>query len=224
LSDLTNPIIEKSFAIIDSLVGKHNLNSAEYAIARRIIHTTADFELLNLLYCSSNSITSGIQALKTKIPIITDVTMIREGIKTMVEKTYQNKIIVAVKQVKTAEKGKTRTETGLLKCCQKYPSGIYVVGNAPTALLALCQEIKEKRVNPALIIGVPVGFVSVLEAKQALTELSHIPQIQIKGNKGGSTVASAIINALLYLGITITSHRASSPLGVECISTDFSRQ
>lgn len=199
MSSLTNPIIEKSFAIIDELIGKHDLTPAEYAIARRIIHTTADFELIKLLYCSPKSISSGIQALRNKTPIITDVSMIKEGIKTIVEKTYQNQIIVAVKQAKIAQQGKTRTETGLLKCCRDYPDGIYVIGNAPTALLALCQEIKEKRINPALVIGVPVGFVSVLEAKQALAELNNIPQIQIKGNKGGSTIAVAIINALLIL-------------------------
>ncbi len=199
LSSLTNSIIEKSCAIIDELIGKHDLTPAEYAIAQRIIHTTADFELIKQLYCSSNSISSGIQALRNQTPIITDVSMIKEGIKTIVQETYNNPIIVAVKQAKIAKKGKTRTETGLLKCCLDYPEGIYVIGNAPTALLALCQQIKQKAVNPPLVIGVPVGFVSVLEAKQALAELNNIPQIQIKGNKGGSTIASAIINALLIL-------------------------
>ncbi len=197
MSNLTNPIIEQSFAIIDQLIGEHNLSSAEYAIARRIIHTTADFELLNLLHCSPEAIASGIKALQAQTPIITDVSMVREGIKTMVGKTSQNKLIVAVKQTEIAEQGKTKTETGLLKCCQQYPNAIYVIGNAPTALLALCQQIKQQKVKPSLVVGVPVGFVSVLEAKQALAELTEIPQIQIKGNKGGSTVAAAIINALL---------------------------
>jgi precorrin-8X/cobalt-precorrin-8 methylmutase len=200
LANLTNPIIEQSFAIIDQLVGEHNLTPAEYAIARRIIHSTADFELLNLLYCSPTAITAGIQALQAQTPIITDVSMIAEGIKTMVGKTSHNPIIVAVKQTEIAETDKTKTETGLLKCCQQYPNSIYVIGNAPTALLALCQQIKQQKVQPTLVIGVPVGFVSVLEAKQALAELIEIPQIQIKGNKGGSTIAAAIINALLLLG------------------------
>ena len=199
MSDLTNPIIEKSFAIIDQLVGQHCLTAAEYAIARRIIHTTADFELLNLLYCSPKAIALAIKALQAKAPIITDVSMVGEGIKTMVGKTYQNQIIVAVKQVEKAIFAKTKTETGLLQCCQQYPHSIYVIGNAPTALLALCEQIKEQKVQPSLVVGVPVGFVSVLEAKQALAELTDIPQIQIRGNKGGSTVAAAIVNALLVL-------------------------
>lgn len=199
MTNLTNPIIEKSFAIIDQLIGEHNLSPQEYLIVRRIIHTTADFELLNLFYCSENAIALGIKALQAKTPIITDVSMIREGIKTIVKETYQNPLIVAVKQAKIAEKGRTRTETGLLKCCQQYPHGIYVIGNAPTALLALCEQIRQGKVKPSLVIGVPVGFVSVLEAKQALSQLTHIPQISIQGNKGGSTIAVAIINALLLM-------------------------
>lgn len=117
LSTLNHPITEKSFAIIDQLIGNHNLNSLEYAIARRVIHTTADFEYLNLLKFSPNAIEEGMKHLRAKIPIITDVSMVREGIKTMVKKTFNNPIIVAVEQTEEAEEGKTRTETGLLKCC-----------------------------------------------------------------------------------------------------------
>ena len=193
---LSNPIIENSFAIIDEIVDTHNLTTAEYHIARRIIHTTADFEYLNLLQCSSNVIDIAIQSLAAGNTIVTDVSMIKEGIRNMVAKTYGNEIVVAVKQVEQADGGKTRTETGLLKCCDRYPQGIYVVGNAPTALIALCDQIKAQKVKPALVIGVPVGFVSVLEAKNYLAQF-NVPQIQIRGNKGGSTVAAAIVNALL---------------------------
>ena len=196
LSKLSNPIIEKSFAIIDEIVGSHNLNTAQYHIARRIIHTTADFEYLNLLQCSPNVIDIAIKSLMAKTTIITDVSMVKEGIRNMVAKTYDNEIVVAVKQAEKADGGKTRTETGLLKCCPQHPHGIYVIGNAPTALIALCDQIKAQKIKPALVIGVPVGFVSVLEAKNYLSQLD-IPQIQIQGNKGGSTVAAAIVNALL---------------------------
>ena len=196
LSKLSNPIIEKSFAIIDEIVGSHNLNTAQYHIARRIIHTTADFEYLNLLQCSPNVIDIAIKSLMAKTTIITDVSMVKEGIRNMVAKTYDNEIVVAVKQAEKADGDKTRTETGLLKCCPQHPHGIYVIGNAPTALIALCDQIKAQKIKPALVIGVPVGFVSVLEAKSYLSELD-IPQIQIQGNKGGSTVAAAIVNALL---------------------------
>ena len=198
MNNLSNPIIEKSFAIIDEIVGNHLLLPEEYNIARRIIHTTADFEFLNLLQCSPNVVEIAISALNRKTPIITDVSMVKEGIRNMVAKTSGNQIIVAVQQAQKADHNKTLTETGLLKCCPQYPDGIYVIGNAPTALIALCQQIEAQKIQPSLVIGVPVGFVSVLEAKAYLAKLD-IPQIQIKGNKGGSTVAAAIINALLVM-------------------------
>jgi precorrin-8X/cobalt-precorrin-8 methylmutase len=126
--------------------------------------------------------------------------MVKEGIRNMVAKTHQNRIIVAVKQTKQPEEGKTLTETGLLQCCEKYPQGIYVIGNAPTALIALCKQCEGQKIKPSLVIGAPVGFVSVLESKAYLAKLD-IPQIQIMGNKGGSTVAAAIINALLVMSV-----------------------
>ena len=196
--NLNHPILTKSFALIDAEVGEHNLCIAEYAITRRIIHTTADFDYLNLLQCSPNAISSGIKALQAGVPIVTDVTMVQQGITSLVSKTFQNPIIAAVTQASVADPGKTRTETGLLKCCTEYPEAIYVIGNAPTALLALCNLMNNSEQIPALVIGVPVGFVSVIESKQELTKVK-VPQILIKGRKGGSTVAAAIINALLIL-------------------------
>ncbi|MDJ0903934.1 MAG: cobalt-precorrin-8X methylmutase [Xenococcus sp. MO_188.B8] len=195
---LNHPILEQSFALIDAEVGEHNLSADEYAIARRIIHTTADFDYLNLLECSPNAIASGIKALQEGVPIVTDVTMVQQGIATLVSKTSQNPIIAAISQAPVAAPGKTRTETGLLKCWAEYPEAIYVIGNAPTALLALCDRIDHNAKIPALVIGVPVGFVAVVESKQALTKV-NVPQILVKGRKGGSPVAAAIVNALLIL-------------------------
>jgi precorrin-8X/cobalt-precorrin-8 methylmutase len=198
MSELHHPILEQSFAIIDREIGNHHLSADEYAIMRRIIHTTADFEFKHLLRCSNNAISLAIKALQNQTPIITDVTMVKQGIRTMVKKTFQNEIITCVEQATVAEEGKTLTETGLLRCWQSYPEAIYVIGNAPTALLALCQQVANFSQQPQLIIGVPVGFVSVVESKAILAKLA-VPQIRIEGRKGGSTVAAAIINALLVL-------------------------
>jgi precorrin-8X/cobalt-precorrin-8 methylmutase len=195
---LNHPIVEKSFAIIDGEVGNHNLNAWEYAIARRVIHTTADFEYLNLLKFSSDAIESGIACLRKRVPIVTDVGMVKQGITTMLTKTFNNLEIAAVEQVVVADAGKTRTETGMLKCFDEYPQGIYVIGNAPTALLALCDRIARLNLKPGLIIGAPVGFVSVIESKQALKQLD-VPKIWVEGRKGGSPVAAAILNALIVL-------------------------
>lgn len=198
LNNLDHPIVRESFRIIDQEIGQHNLNSSEYAIARRVIHATADFEYLQLLEFSPDVINIAKQSLCAKLPIITDVTMVQQGIKTLVTKTFNNPVISAVELAKTPILAKTRTETGILTAIKQYPQGIYVIGNAPTALLALCEEIKQNNCLPALIVGAPVGFVKVMEAKQALVN-TNIPKIVVKGRKGGSAVASAIVNALLVL-------------------------
>lgn len=198
MSKLNHPIVEQSFGIIDREVGEHSLNDPEYAIAQRVIHATADFEYLKLLRFSPGAIDAGICSLKQGMPIVTDVTMVKQGIHSLVAKTFNNPIITAIDQAEIADPGKTRTETGLLRCWAKYPQAIYLIGNAPTALLALCEQVSHSEMKPGLVIGVPVGFVSVIESKQALAELD-VPQISIKGRKGGSPAAASILNALLIL-------------------------
>lgn len=197
-NQLNHPIVEQSFAIIDREVGEHDLSSVEYAIARRVIHATADFEYLKLLRFSPGAIEAGIASLKQGTPIVTDVTMVKQGIRSLVAKTFNNPIITAIERAEVAQAGKTRTETGLLRCWNEYPQAIYIIGNAPTALLALCDRVSNSQVKPALIIGVPVGFVSVIESKQALAKL-NVAQILIPGRKGGSPAAASILNALLIL-------------------------
>lgn len=197
-NQLNHPIVEQSFAIIDREVGEHDLSSFEYAIALRVIHATADFEYLKLLRFSPGAIEAGIASLKQGTPIVTDVTMVKQGIRSLVAKTFNNPIITAIERAEVAIAGKTRTETGLLRCWNEYPQAIYIIGNAPTALLALCDRVANSQVKPALIIGVPVGFVSVIESKQALAKLS-VSQISIEGRKGGSPAAASILNALLIL-------------------------
>ncbi|NBD34168.1 MAG: cobalt-precorrin-8X methylmutase [Cyanobacteria bacterium] len=195
---LNHPIVEASFAIIDHEVGAHSYSREQYHVVRRAIHATADFEFLNLFYFSPQVIATAIHALKDKTPVIVDVGMVQKGIQGMVNQTSHNPIICALEAAKTIPAGKTRTETGLLNCLENYPQGIYVIGNAPTALLALCDAIAQGKAQPSLVIGAPVGFVSVVESKQALAR-TQVPQIRVEGRKGGSAVAGAIVNALLVL-------------------------
>lgn len=190
--------MEQSFAIIDQEIGKHNLSPAEYAIVRRVIHTTADFEFAKAIRFSPDAIASGILALQLQYPIIADASMVKQGVAQMVAKTFGNNLIAAVEQVSEAPPGKTRTETGLIECFKKFPGAIFVIGNSPTALLALCSRLPSALIQPALVIGVPVGFISVLESKKALAQTS-VPQIRVEGRKGGSPVAAAILNALMVL-------------------------
>ncbi len=193
-----HPILAQSFTIIDREMGIHPFSPQEYEILRRIIHSTADFEFQHLIRFSPHVIEAAITALRQGVPIITDVTMVKQGVVSLVQQTFNNPLICALEQASTALPGKTRTETGLLQCLKQFPTGIYVIGNAPTALLALCELIKFTSLQPALVIGVPVGFVSVVEAKAALAQLA-VPQIRTEGRKGGSAVAAAILNALLVL-------------------------
>jgi len=193
-----HPIMEQSFAVIDQEIGEHNFSPAEYAIVQRVIHSTADFEFAQLIKFSPNGIASGIKALQQRTPIVTDVGMVKQGIAGMVAKTFGNPLIVAVEQASVALPGKTRTETGLMQCLEEFPEAIFVIGNAPTALLALCEQLPTATLKPALVIGAPVGFISVLESKAALAQTS-VPQIRVDNRKGGSPVAAAILNALLVL-------------------------
>ncbi|MBW4418789.1 MAG: cobalt-precorrin-8X methylmutase [Myxacorys californica WJT36-NPBG1] len=193
-----HPIMQQSFAVIDQEIGEHSFAPAEYAIVRRIIHSTADFEFKHLVQFSEGAIESGMAALQQGIPIITDVSMVRQGSVNLVQQTFKNSLISAVEQATEALPGKTRTETGVLRCLKQYPEAIYVIGNAPTALLALCQRVMETSISPALVIGAPVGFISVVESKMMLSR-TPVPQIRVDGRKGGSPVAAAILNALIVM-------------------------
>lgn len=193
-----HPIVYQSFAVIDQEIGPHGFTADGYAILRRVIHSTADFDFKHTLQAQPAAIDQAITALQQGCPIITDVGMVAQGIRRVAQRTFGNPIIVAVEQAQRALPNKTLTETGLLNCCQTYPKGIYVIGNAPTALLALCEQVQAQKLQPSCIVGVPVGFINVLESKQALAKLAS-PHIRIDGRKGGSGVAAAIINALLIL-------------------------
>jgi precorrin-8X/cobalt-precorrin-8 methylmutase len=195
---LNHPILEQSFAVIDREIGEHKLNPEEYAIARRVIHSTADFEFKDLLRFSPGAIEGAIAAIRCHTPIVVDVNMVKQGIISLVAKTFHNPVIVAVEQATQALPGRTRTATGILQCWQEFPEAIYVIGNAPTALLALCARLQSSSNQPPLVIGAPVGFVSVVESKAVLAQ-TPVPQICVEGRKGGSPIAAAILNALIVL-------------------------
>jgi len=195
-----HPIMQQSFAVIDREIGAHSFSPDEYAIVRRVIHSTADFEFKDLIRFGPDAIESAIATLQAGIPIVTDVGMVKQGVVGLVKQTFGNPLISAVEQVTEAPIGKTRTETGLIQCLERYPEAIVAIGNAPTALLALCSHIlgSPSRQLPSLVIGAPVGFIAVVESKAALAKTA-VPQIRIEGRKGGSPVAAAILNALLVL-------------------------
>ena len=193
-------ITEASFAQIDREIGAHAFTPAEYAVVRRVIHTTADFDFAQLVkFSHADPFTAAYTAFSTAPTLVTDVSMVAAGIATVGQKTWKPQINIAVKQaVKQTEcpLGQTRSAYGMSLCAATSPQAVFVIGNAPTALLALCEGIRQQKWQPALVIGAPVGFVNVVESKAALAQLS-VPHILVAGRKGGSAVAAAITNALM---------------------------
>ena len=193
-----HPIVDQSFAVIDREMGEHSFSKQEYAIIRRVIHTTADFEFQRLIRTAPGAIAAGIRAIQQKTPIVTDVRMVEQGAQAMVSRTFENVMMPAIAMGDAPPPGQTRSAAGMARALAHYPQAIVVVGNAPTALLAVCEAIAAGPTSPALVIGAPVGFIAVTESKQALAA-TDIPQIRVEGRKGGSGVAAAILNALVVM-------------------------
>ncbi|MGY2766553.1 cobalt-precorrin-8X methylmutase [Thermostichus sp. MS-CIW-30] len=191
-----DPITAASFRQIDQEIGPHPWQGIPYEVVRRAIHATADFELRDRFFFGPNAVEHALAALRQKQPVIVDVRMVAAGIQSGL-KAQGIPLYCALDWVEEPRwPGQTRAANGMVNLARRYPEALFVVGNAPTALLALVEEIRAKRVKPALVIGVPVGFVAVEEAKQALAQ-TDVPQIRVEGRKGGSPVAAAIVNALL---------------------------
>ena len=202
---LLNPLeIERtSLKIIDDKIAKSfNGTKSELEIVKRVIHATADFDFAEILKFYDNAILKAHDAIKSHTQIITDTKMISAGINKNAASKFNLQIIQPeddeniFKQAR--ERNVTRAIINIENAVKNFPNAIYVIGNAPTALIKLCELVKLNLAKPALIIGVPVGFVNVIEAKEILFNLKDTPKIISHGNKGGSTVACAIVNALLY--------------------------
>lgn len=196
-----HPITAASFAIIDQEIGPHPWSPSEYALVRRAIHATADFELRDRFQFSPEAIPTAIAALRVKTPVIVDVRMVAVAVNprlALAQIPLHCALDRAPEQDAYPETGQTRTALGMQALALDHPQGIFVVGNAPSALIALADLIQQNQIQPILVVGVPVGFVGVEEAKARLAQLS-VPQIQVQGRKGGSPVAAAIVNGLVEL-------------------------
>jgi len=199
---LPEEIEKRSFEIIGQELGDVKLDPMEEPVIKRVIHTTADFEYLNNLKFSGDAVAKGIEALKKGAVIVTDTQMARAGINkgTLEALGGEAFCFMADEDVAAAAKanGTTRATASMDKAATLSKPVIFAVGNAPTALVRIYELIKEGRLKPELIIGVPVGFVNVVESKELIVELD-VPYIVAKGRKGGSNVAAAICNAMLYM-------------------------
>ena len=194
-------IEKRSFEIITELLGDRKLDSENELVIKRVIHTTADFDYADNLVFSEHAVTKGIEALRGGCDIVTDTQMARSGInKTVLEKLggavhcFMSDPEVAAE---AKARGITRAVVSMEHAAKLTKPLIFAIGNAPTALMRLRELMDEGEVSPALVIGVPVGFVNVVESKEQIIE-SSAPFIVARGRKGGSNVAAAICNALLY--------------------------
>lgn len=173
----------------------------ELPIVKRIIHATADFDYANNIRFSKNSVNLGRAAIKKGVTIVTDTNMAAAGINKKACDRFGVEVVcrMADPAIRAAAeaRGTTRAVISMEEAAKATPNAIFVIGNAPTALMRLCELIDEGKCAPALVVGVPVGFVNVVESKNILRN-TEVPFITSIGRKGGSTVASAIVNALLY--------------------------
>jgi len=198
-------IEEESFNRIEAESDKGNFNDEEWRIARRLIHTTADFSIVDNLSFANNPIQAGIDAMKQGVPIYTDSNMIRAGVSIAKLKkfnpNYSKESIhcfIANSDVANLAKEQniTRALAGIIKAKHIIDGGIFLCGNAPLALAGAIKMIIEENIKPALIIGMPVGFVNVIESKELLFE-TKIPFVTIKGRRGGSPLAVATLHGIM---------------------------
>lgn len=195
-----------SFAIIDSEVGPHAFPAAEWQIVRRVIHSTADFEFKELMAFHPDAVNSGTRALKRACPLVMDVQMIAAGLNQERMRYFGCQTYCSISDPDVIARAKELNTTRAIESMRKLhrmgklEGSIIAIGNAPTALLEVLRLIEEEDARPALIIGVPVGFVSAAESKDLLTQ-SQVPWLAARGRKGGSTIAVAILHALFALAV-----------------------
>lgn len=202
IADSGQRIADESFRIIEREIGEHGFAAEEWQVVRRMIHASGDLELARLVCFRNNAIAEGVQALRQRAPIVTDVRMVAAGLNRMALQTLRVSVHSFIDdpevQRRAAEEGRTRSACAMEKAMGTMKQAVYVIGNAPTALLALCDGIRRGTVQPHLVIAAPVGFVAVEESKEQAFALD-VPLIGVRGRKGGSAVAAAAMNALLLM-------------------------
>ncbi len=205
MSERAFDIEKRSFDIIESEVGSHSYNEYEWVIVRRVIHATADFDFAtgaNIVF-HKRAIESAFNAFQRRSTIVTDVDMVLAAISKKSIADLGLRAVCYISDPIVAEQarklGETRSEMAMRHAANDMDGGIVAIGNAPTALYEVISMIKEGITKPALVVGIPVGFVSATESKEELAKMDDVPFITNSGRKGGSPVVSSIMNALMLL-------------------------
>ena len=195
-------IEKRSFEIITEELGDTPLIPGTELIVKRCIHTSADFDYAKNLVYSEHAVEKALEAIRGGASIVTDTQMGRSGInkKRLAQYGGQVYCFMSDEDVAQAAKknGTTRAVASMKKACELNEKLIFAIGNAPTALIHLYELIKDGRIRPELVIGVPVGFVNVVQSKELIMK-ADVPYIVARGRKGGSNIAACICNALLYM-------------------------
>lgn len=195
-------IEKRSFEIITELLGDTPIPKENELVVKRVIHTSADFDYAKNLVFSQDAVAKGIEALKKGCDIVTDTQMAKAGINKTILGKLGGQVHCFMSDPDVAaeakERGITRAIVSMERAAALPKPCIFAVGNAPTALISIKEQMEKGQLHPALIIGVPVGFVNVVESKELIIQSGLAPYIVARGRKGGSNVAAAICNALLY--------------------------
>lgn len=194
-------IEKRSFEIITEELGDRRIDPEFELVVKRVIHTTADFDYYDNLTFSAHAVLKMMEAIKRGCDIITDTTMAQSGINKKLLAGFGGQARCFIGDADVAEEAKargvTRSLVSMEKAARLNRPLIFAIGNAPTALMSICELVREGRLKPEMVVGVPVGFVNVVEAKEEL--MRTVPDyIVARGRKGGSNVAAAIVNAALY--------------------------
>jgi len=202
---LTEPLAieKKSMTIIEeNLPGILSRPVGEREIIKRVVHTTGDLSIAGQVLIHPRAVESGLGAIRAGRTVVTDINMLKAGINAARLKSFGMGVRCYISDPDVIAEAKrenlTRAMVAMRKAAREAPGGIIAVGNAPTALFALCSLIENGEAAPALVVGTPVGFVGAKESKEALMQLST-PYITVPGTRGGSAIATAVVNALLYL-------------------------
>lgn len=195
-------IERRSFEIITQELGDRSFSDNQELVVKRCIHTSADFDYADNLCFSEQAVQKAMDAIKKGACIVTDTQMAKSGINKRALARYGGEVYCFMSDEDVAAQAKKYGTTRATACIDKAVTLdkplIFAVGNAPTALVRLYELIEEKKIKPELIIGVPVGFVNVVQSKELIME-TDVPYIVARGRKGGSNIAACICNAILYL-------------------------
>jgi precorrin-8X/cobalt-precorrin-8 methylmutase len=188
----------QSLRVIDREIGNHMFTPSEYELVRRVIYATADFEFASLIKFSEHALTSGAAALAARTTIVVDVPMVQVGIAPPIQETFVNPVYCSMDALTRPQKGKSKPAWGIETLAQRYPEGIFIVGESQSALESLVELVSNNQVRPALIVATPAGFLDVDMLKDRLQE-TMVPHIRIEGQKGNPVLAVAIMNGLIDL-------------------------